>query len=93
MVDGTGAGRVAKDVALRRDRIVAVAASIDPALADSVVDARGLVVAPGFIDNHAHVFPVGIVHLFVNGRPVIQKGALTGEMPGRVLRGPARPLK
>lgn len=57
VVDGTGAGRVAKDVALRGDRIVAVAASIDPALADSVVDARGLVVAPGFIDNHAHVAP------------------------------------
>jgi len=26
----------------------------------------------------------------VNGRPIIRGGALTGEMPGKVLRGPAR---
>ena len=38
-----------------------------------------------------HHFSVGVVHLMVNGRPVIANGALTGEMPGRVLRGPARP--
>lgn len=38
-----------------------------------------------------HRFPVGIVDLFVNGRPVIRRGALTGELPGRVLKGPARP--
>jgi N-acyl-D-aspartate/D-glutamate deacylase len=38
-----------------------------------------------------HRFPAGIVHVLVNGRPVIRDGALTGEMPGRVLRGPARP--
>ena len=57
VVDGTGAPRVARDVAIRGDRIVAVAPSIDPALATTVVDARGLIVAPGFIDNHAHVAP------------------------------------
>ena len=37
-----------------------------------------------------HRFPVGIVHVLVNGRPIIRGGALTGEMPGKVLRGPAR---
>lgn len=57
VVDGAGAARVPADVALRGDRIVAVAPSIDTALATMVVDARGLIVAPGFIDNHAHVAP------------------------------------
>jgi N-acyl-D-amino-acid deacylase len=28
----------------------------------------------------------GLVHLFVNGRPVVLNGALTGERPGRLLR-------
>lgn len=57
VVDGTGAPRIARDVAIRGDRIVAVAPSLDPALATTVIDARGLIVAPGFIDNHAHVGP------------------------------------
>jgi N-acyl-D-amino-acid deacylase len=36
---------------------------------------------------------VGIVHVLVNGVPVIRQGALTGEKPGRVLKGPARPIQ
>jgi N-acyl-D-amino-acid deacylase len=50
-VDGTGARRVHADVAVHDGRIVAVG---DAADADRVIDARGLVVAPGFIDMHAH---------------------------------------
>lgn len=30
--------------------------------------------------------PKGLVHLFVNGRPVVLNGAETGERPGRLLR-------
>lgn len=37
-----------------------------------------------------HRFSVGITHLLVNGTPVIRGGALTGEKPGRWIRGPAR---
>ena len=37
-----------------------------------------------------HQFSVGIEHLIVNGVPVIRAGSLTGEKPGRWLRGPAR---
>ncbi len=57
VVDGTGAPRRAADVATRGDRIVAVEdpGVIDAADAVDVVDAEGLIVAPGFIDNHAHV--------------------------------------
>lgn len=38
-----------------------------------------------------HRYPVGIVHVLVNGEPVIRDGSLTGRKPGRVLTGPARP--
>jgi len=53
VVDGSGAPAVAADVAVEGDRIVAVG----PALrgeAARVIDARGLMVAPGFIDIHSH---------------------------------------
>ena len=40
-----------------------------------------------------HQYSVGIEHLLVNGIPVITKGALTGDRPGRWLKGPAaRPI-
>ena len=50
IVDGTGAPAVAGDVALRGDRIVAVGAVTGHGTRE--IDARGLVVAPGFIDMH-----------------------------------------
>ena len=40
-----------------------------------------------------HRYPVGIDHVMVNGTFVIRAGALTGERPGRWLRGPARPQR
>jgi N-acyl-D-amino-acid deacylase len=56
VVDGSGDARFIADVAVSGDRIVAVSTDgLDPADATVVIDARGLVVAPGFIDNHAHI--------------------------------------
>ncbi len=37
-----------------------------------------------------HQYSVGIHHVVINGVPVIRAGALTGEKPGRVIKGPAR---
>jgi N-acyl-D-aspartate/D-glutamate deacylase len=53
VIDGTGAPPVRADVAISGDRILAVgpAAEIDAA---RVIDAEGLVVAPGFIDIKTH---------------------------------------
>ena len=31
-------------------------------------------------------YPVGLDHVFVNGRPVVKSGSITGQRPGRVLR-------
>jgi len=54
--DGTGGPGVLADVAVRGDRIASIsAAPIDPARARRVLDARGMVVAPGFFDAHEHV--------------------------------------
>lgn len=53
VIDGTGAPRRRADVAIRRDRIVAVGDfAVDPKT--RVIDASAWVVAPGFIDLHSH---------------------------------------
>ncbi|HUC30895.1 MAG TPA: hypothetical protein VMR80_14960, partial [Candidatus Acidoferrum sp.] len=49
MVDGTGAPWVEGDIAIAGDRIVAIG-DLSKALARKRLDAKGLVVSPGFID-------------------------------------------
>jgi len=44
------------DVATKDGRIAAVEAGIAPDLAEEVIDAENLLVTPGLIDTHAHVF-------------------------------------
>lgn len=53
LVDGTGNPWVYGDVAVRGARIVAVG-KVPAGLAAREIDAKGLVVAPGFIDMHSH---------------------------------------
>jgi N-acyl-D-amino-acid deacylase len=53
VVDGTGAAPFRADVGVRDGRIVAVEI-LEGAAAAETLDVRGLVVAPGFIDIHAH---------------------------------------
>jgi N-acyl-D-aspartate/D-glutamate deacylase len=56
LVDGTGAPPRPADVGVQGDRIAAVGdlAAVADAGVETVIDARGLVVAPGFIDPHNH---------------------------------------
>jgi N-acyl-D-aspartate/D-glutamate deacylase len=53
IVDGTGNPWFIGDLAVRAGRIVAVG-RVPPLPAKQTLDARGLVVAPGFIDMHSH---------------------------------------
>ncbi len=56
IIDGTGASRRPADIGVTGDRIAAVGdlASVTDADVAAVIDARGLVVAPGFVDPHGH---------------------------------------
>ncbi|HXJ81613.1 MAG TPA: D-aminoacylase [Candidatus Methylomirabilis sp.] len=53
VVDGSGASAGVADVAVEGDRVVAVGRDLSGEAARTI-DARGLMVAPGFIDIHSH---------------------------------------
>ena len=56
VVDGLGNPRFRADLRIRGDRILSIAETgITDAGDADVVDVTGLIVAPGFIDNHAHI--------------------------------------
>lgn len=56
VVDGSGLPSFKGDVAIVGEHIVAVG-NLGPATAKSVIEAKGLVVAPGFINIHSHARP------------------------------------
>ncbi|MEV0591368.1 N-acyl-D-amino-acid deacylase family protein [Nonomuraea cavernae] len=68
VLDGTGAPPYRADLAIIGDRIAAVG-RLDGAEAETVIDASGRFVAPGFVDCHAH----GDAAVF---DPVVQLAAL-----------------
>ncbi|MFP4457589.1 MAG: N-acyl-D-amino-acid deacylase family protein [Clostridia bacterium] len=53
IIDGTGSPFYFGEVGLKNDKIVKVGYSIDDA-AKKVINAKGKVIAPGFIDAHSH---------------------------------------
>jgi N-acyl-D-aspartate/D-glutamate deacylase len=58
VVDGSGAAPFDADVMIRGDTIVAVGSAPAAARAGRVIDGRGRLLAPGFIDMHAHGDPL-----------------------------------
>ncbi len=72
VVDGTGAPRYRADVAIAGGSIARVG-DLGDARAEREIDARGLFVAPGFINIHSHATPDGLV----TARNVLTQGVTT----------------
>jgi N-acyl-D-amino-acid deacylase len=85
IIDGTGRGGFKGDVVVAKDRIESVISSDAPPGrtnaangADTVIDARGRIVAPGFIDCHSHfdwVLPLPNHQEFLF--PMVEQGITT----------------
>jgi dihydroorotase/N-acyl-D-amino-acid deacylase len=59
VIDGSGAPRFGADVAISGDRVVLVSrAPLRTARARRTIDATNRIVAPGFVDLHAHLEPL-----------------------------------
>jgi len=56
VIDPSQGLHAARDVRLAAGRVVEAAAGLAPAPGEEAVDARGLLVVPGLIDLHVHVF-------------------------------------
>lgn len=54
IVDGTGAPAYTADLRIREGVITAIAPDLAPEAGETVVDAAGCIVAPGFIETHTH---------------------------------------
>ncbi len=74
IVDGTGSAARAGAVRIDGDRIVEVGA-LEPKGGETVVDAGGLVLAPGFIDVHSH-HEEGLFEMR-DAAPVVSQGVTT----------------
>jgi N-acyl-D-aspartate/D-glutamate deacylase len=87
-LDGTGNPFFHADVAIDDGHIVLIG-KVSDGRADRTIDARGLYVAPGFIDMHSHAMNA----FLINGKLAVDASELTGALAGEVLtpRTSARP--
>ena len=76
VLDGTGAPAREADVAIRDGRIAAIG-DLGRAEAATTIDARGLYVAPGFIDTHSHAGPGLATRELSHGEPLLAQGLTT----------------
>lgn len=76
IIDGLGNPRFTGNVGIKDDRIVIVTSNeIDADLADTVIDISGKILAPGFIDSHAHIQTT--IHQFPQPENFLRQGITT----------------
>ncbi|MGH7834504.1 MAG: N-acyl-D-amino-acid deacylase family protein [Candidatus Binatia bacterium] len=73
VIDGTGSARFDADVGIDGERIAAIGKNLERGARE--IDARGNVVAPGFVDSHTHM-DLFLV-LYPHGNPVVNYGVTT----------------
>ncbi len=86
VVDGTGGAPFVADVAVTAGFIVRVARDgIAPSNGKRVIDARGLVIAPGFVDSHDHTQDIAATPLAENflrqGVTTVVASLHSGDLP------------
>jgi N-acyl-D-amino-acid deacylase len=102
VVDGTGAPWFKADIALADGKIADINRRLPASKADTVLDARGLVVSPGFIDMHNHseipmiAFPTAdsMIHQGVTTEFACQCGSSgSGPLKGAALEAVRRRIR
>ena len=73
VVDGTGSAGFQSDVAVEGEKIAAIGKNLGSGKKE--IDAKGNVVAPGFIDSHTHMD--AFVVQYPHGNPVVNYGVTT----------------
>jgi N-acyl-D-amino-acid deacylase len=93
LLDGLGTEARALDVAITAGRVSAIGARLSDAAREEI-DARGLVVAPGFVDIHSHAD--GSLYDDPRAESVIRQGITTivcgADGSSRAVGSPARPF-
>jgi N-acyl-D-amino-acid deacylase len=102
LVDGTGAPWFKADIAIAEGKIADINRRLPASKADTVLDARGLVVSPGFIDMHNHseipmiAFPTAdsMIHQGVTTEFACQCGSSgSGPLKGAALEAVRRRIR
>ncbi|NOS54890.1 MAG: D-aminoacylase, partial [Cyclobacteriaceae bacterium] len=76
IVDGLGNDAFIGDLAIKGDKIVKVSTEkINSAQADTVIDIRGKIISPGFIDSHAHIQTT--IHQYPQPENFLRQGITT----------------
>ncbi|WP_425058896.1 D-aminoacylase [Sporomusa carbonis] len=80
IIDGTGKARHSADLVVEDELIAAIGNVESSAGIDQVIDAQGLIVAPGFIDTHSHSDLAVLINPYIE--PKIRQG-ITTEVLGQ----------
>jgi N-acyl-D-amino-acid deacylase len=86
IVDGTGNPWFEADIAVKNGRIIEIG-RIDPSRAVKTISAKGLIIAPGFIDIHTHIeSSIGALPTADNFLRMGVTSAVTGNCGGSALK-------